>query len=212
MSKLYYLISLIIFFIFGILFFAIQNDFIIFRWPTKTILKVDKFLSTKKSIKLFYWNNSKWINESIDILISGNLQDDVQRIIISWLNLLDEEKIIEKTSLQTVLISESSNELFLSFDRNLISEEISTYEKLMLIESLLKTLREAEFILTTSTRFARSGLKDPACLPAEVLTEAGSKERTGKITKINFLVYHKPMQDPHLDFSNPWPLQGFLKK
>lgn len=178
MNKAYYIYLSIIFIILGGMFFGIQNDFIIFRWPTRTSpIQIDKNLSTKKSIKLFYWNNSKWMNESIDILISGNTQDDIQHIIISWLNLLDEEKIIEKISLQTALISENSNELFLSFDRNLISEEISTYEKLMLIEGLLKTLRE-------------NGIKIP---------------------KINFLVYHKTMQDAHLDFSNPWPLEGFLK-
>jgi len=28
---------------------------------------------------------------------------------------------------------------------------------------------------------------------------------------IHFLVHHQPMQDYHLDFSNPWPLSGFLK-
>src|ERR1700733_12481416 len=132
MNKFYYIILSIFFLILGMTFFGIQNDFIIFRWPTKTsLIQVDTNLSTKKSIKLFYWNNSKWMNESIDILISGSTQEDVQRIINSWLNLLDEEKIIEKTSLQTALISKSSNELFLSFDRNLINEEISTYEKLM---------------------------------------------------------------------------------
>jgi hypothetical protein len=27
---------------------------------------------------------------------------------------------------------------------------------------------------------------------------------------IHFLVQHQPLNDPHLDFSKPWPLQGFL--
>jgi len=30
------------------------------------------------------------------------------------------------------------------------------------------------------------------------------------IHSIQFLVQHKHMHDPHLDFSRPWPIQGFL--
>ncbi|MDR3646268.1 MAG: hypothetical protein P4L22_01865 [Candidatus Babeliales bacterium] len=178
MNKFKYLSHSFIFLILGTIFFGIQNDFIIFRWPTKTIaFKEDNNLATKKRIKLFYWNNNKWINETTTILVSANLQDNVQHILNSWLNLLDEEKIIEKIFLQTALISEASNELFLSFDRNLLIEDHSTYQKLMLIEGLLKTLRENDI----------------------------------KVPKIYFLVYHKPMQDSHLDFSNTWPLEGFFK-
>jgi len=197
MNKLHYLLLSIIFLILGGIFVAVQNDFIIFRWPTNTIIiKEDNNLATKTKIKLFYWNNNKWNNEITTILVSGNLQDDVQRIINSWLNLLDEEKIIEKISLQTVLITENSNELFLSFDRNLFNEESSTYQKLMLIEGLLKTLRENPTSLINST---------------PNITENCELRRASKISKVYLFVYHKTMQDAHLDFSNPWPLEGFLK-
>jgi len=47
-------------------------------------------------------------------------------------------------SLQNVLISIDETEVYISFDRNLLNEENSTKEKLMLIESLLKTLRDNE--------------------------------------------------------------------
>lgn len=30
------------------------------------------------------------------------------------------------------------------------------------------------------------------------------------IPRIHFLVHHQPMHDGHLDFSSPWPLQGFM--
>ena len=28
---------------------------------------------------------------------------------------------------------------------------------------------------------------------------------------VRFLVHHEPLQDYHLDFSNPWPISGFLQ-
>lgn len=193
MNKLYYLLIVFLFLIFGATFFAIQNDYIIFRFPKKNItIELNNNLSTKKTIKIFYWNNTKWINENVDILISGKLDEDISKIINAWLNLLDEERIIEKISLQTALISDFSNELFLSFDRNIINEEHSTYQKLMLIESLLKTLRNNVISITPTN-----------------IDNTQELEKTGKISKINFLVHHKTMQDPHLDFSNPWPIEGY---
>ncbi|MDP3889086.1 MAG: hypothetical protein Q8Q25_00905 [bacterium] len=30
------------------------------------------------------------------------------------------------------------------------------------------------------------------------------------LQSVYFLTRHQPMQDPHLDFSNPWPISGFL--
>ena len=31
-----------------------------------------------------------------------------------------------------------------------------------------------------------------------------------KVPNIHFLVHHQPLTDTHLDFSNPWPIQGYL--
>lgn len=179
MKQQIYILSFI-FFILGVIFFAIQKEFIIFRLPFKKIeiANFNKCHTSRKTITFYYYNNIKWITENIDILISENVEDNIQKIINTWLNLLDEEKIIEKISLQTALISENSNELYLSFDRNLVNEENSTMQKLMLIESLLRTLRDNDI----------------------------------KISKVNFLVHHQIMKDHHLDFSNPWPIEGFLKK
>ena len=33
-----------------------------------------------------------------------------------------------------------------------------------------------------------------------------------QLQKINFLVHHQPLHDNHLDFSNPWPIAGFLEQ
>ena len=38
------------------------------------------------------------------------------------------------------------------------------------------------------------------------------RENDIAISHIDFKVRHMPLQDYHLDFSNPWPLQGFIKE
>lgn len=155
MIKKQYIILSTVFFILGFLFFAYQKEWIIFRLP-----KVFHYIAndskqkkvSKKSVVLNYWNNSKWNSEKIDIIWTDNESENLQRLICSWLILMDEEKLVEKVSLQTALLSLNGQDLFLSFDRNILDEEKSTYEKLMIIESLLKTLRESG-IKTKRVRF-----------------------------------------------------------
>jgi hypothetical protein len=36
------------------------------------------------------------------------------------------------------------------------------------------------------------------------------KTTGSSIKKVRFLVNQQPVQDPHLDFTNPWPVEGFL--
>src|ERR1700733_210145 len=36
------------------------------------------------------------------------------------------------------------------------------------------------------------------------------KSAFATIKKVAFLSHHQPLQDPHLDFTNPWPIDGFL--
>jgi hypothetical protein len=38
------------------------------------------------------------------------------------------------------------------------------------------------------------------------------RENEPSIQSVHFLVHHHPMEDNHLDFSNPWPITGFLNK
>ena len=38
------------------------------------------------------------------------------------------------------------------------------------------------------------------------------RENEVKLTNVQILVHHQPINDQHLDFTNPWPLQGFAQK
>jgi len=181
MEKKYFLGILISSFMLGGLFFLLYHGWLIIRYPSyKTEAKqcLRNMKSSKRKIVLEYWHKKKWNKEKIDLLWTGDKSKNIQYLINSWLTLLDEEDAMKKKiSLQAVLLSASGNKAYLSFDRNPFSKGCSTFEKLMWIESLLKTLRENEI----------------------------------QLQSIYFLVHHQIMEDYHLDFSNPWPINGFLQ-
>ena len=174
MKKLFYIIilfslltSLIIFFYF--------NEIIILNFPKTSLKKELLETAQRKTLNLFFWKDNRWHKDEIYVLWSKNINQNIFQIINNWLSLIDEEQIINrKISLQSSSVENYT--LYLSFDNNPFSEDFSTRKKLMIIESLLKTLRESKI----------------------------------EINQIYFLVHHEVIEDAHLDFSNAWPINGFL--
>ncbi len=105
-----------------------------------------------------------------------------------------------------------------------ISENISQLVSALLIlfeeEQLLdkKTTLQSVTLssdgMTAFISFDRPPLTKQASIYAKwMMIEALLKTlRTNgiKIQNIQFLTHHQPMQDAHLDFSNPWPTSGFI--
>ncbi len=164
----------------SVFYFAYNHQWIIFKNPFYSCYEkrtIERVMTQKKSIKHFFWHHDAWRQEIAEILWSDEKVHALSSLITSWLTILDEEKInIKKISLQSIAISATKQEVFCSFDRNPFSKQQSTFEKIMWIEGLMKSIRE-------------SGIK---------------------IQAIRFLVHHQPLIDTHLDFSNAWPIEGFL--
>jgi len=167
-------------FLAGALFFAVYNRWIVFLYPSyvgqmKQAAGNMKF--AKKDVMLTYWHKRKWHKEKINLLWSIDTSENLLYLLRSWLNLLDEDNVMKKkVGLQAVLLSASGQQAYLSFDRHPFGKEDSTYQKLMWIEGLLRTVCENDI----------------------------------KLQSVYFLVHHHIMEDYHLDFSNPWPVYGFL--
>lgn len=164
-------------FLIGVLMFALQYEWIVFRIPLSTTTTTDSQIKTKKTVSIHYWHHERWHTEKQELIWSKNLTENLYTTISNWLSTIDAEQIIpKKITLQSATILPNKQDVYLSFDHNILSKEWSTFEKWMLIESLLKTIREN-------------------ALP---------------IQRIYFLVHHQPLHDPHLDFTNSWPIDGFI--
>lgn len=134
-------------FLAGFLFFGFYNNWIIFFLPSYNVENFGQsggMRLEKRDVYLHYWNNKKWNNEQINVLwMPDNNAENIKYLVGGLLNLLEEEKVTKyKVTLQSVLISSSGQQAYLSFDRNPLAQDCSTYEKLMFIEGILKTIRE----------------------------------------------------------------------
>lgn len=160
------------------LFFAIQQELIIFNWHHSIVpTSPDPANFRKQTVKLYFWKNQHWEFEKTEILWSNNLAGNITNLTQAWLNQLEEEALIKrKITLQSALLNANEQTAYLSFDQNLFRKQHSTHQKLYLVESLCKTLRE-------------NGIKVP---------------------QVQLYLRHQIYQDTHLDFSQPWPIAGFL--
>lgn len=129
----------------GMLFFAFYHHWIIFQFPWQncSFETVATTPAQKKIVTLSYWQTHRFITEKKEILWSDNLTMNLTSLIKSWLHLAHEENCIpKKITLQSLIINETNQEAFISCNHNLINKELSSFEQLMVIEGLLKTVRD----------------------------------------------------------------------
>ena len=177
-NNTYFLLAIICF-ITGFILIALQKNLIILNFePNFSTTNPAKTSCYKKTVALYFWKNNSWQTEKNEILWSADQAHNIHNLVQNWLSLLDEEKLVLiKIDLQSTILTQNNQTVYLSFDHNLLSKELSTYQKILLIESLLKTLRANQI----------------------------------SVPNIQFLVNHQILNDPHLDFSYPWPIVGFMQ-
>jgi hypothetical protein len=136
-------------FLTSLLFFAIYNQFIIFRMPGKNANELaSSAIIQKKQVTQHYFHGNKWKTEKQEMLWQDSAEKNIFHLINAWLTLLDEEHIIaKKTTLQSVLVAQSGT-VYLSFDHNILSKEETVFKKWMLIEGLLKTIAVNDIAIT----------------------------------------------------------------
>ena len=164
------------------MFFIFQRGLLIVEWAISPsfihqISKTARDNSTAKKFNLYYPKGDVFANELVSIIWKDNgPSENIKHLLNNWLTLLQEEHVLNKSVLvEDVAISSVGQEAYISFDRSLLMSEWSIHKKWLLIQSLLKSLQEAE----TGVKF------------------------------VIFLVNQRPMEDEHIDFSQPLPVDGF---
>lgn len=125
----------------GFGYYTIEHQWILFRFPTRLPPTTLQLSHHKKKIILYSWHHDAWQKETKEIVWPEQLAQALQNLITTWLIFIQEEQPdIKKISLQSIALGPNLQDLYISFDRNPFFKQSPTFEKLMWIESLLKTL------------------------------------------------------------------------
>ena len=123
----------------ALLFFAWQKKWIILNFCPATSAQTTNKKMLKKECTLYYWRHNKWHEETNNLIWSNNTALNMHYLINSWLTLLFDEELSKRMHAHILFCP--SGILYVSFDRSPFGKHISTHEKLIFIESLLKTVK-----------------------------------------------------------------------
>jgi len=146
--KFFILFITFVCFLSGGIFFLIKRNWIIIQIPMEIfqekedLLHVSKNIVLRKKVDLYYWKDRKFNSEKVNMVWFAKKVENLKHLINNWLSFLHEERIIYKTvCLESVSLSESEQEVYLSFDQLPFLRDWSTFDKLCFMEALLKTIR-----------------------------------------------------------------------
>ncbi len=129
----------------GVIFFLHQESWIIFSWPMQTTMQTKHNTVQTKHTPLWIFKNNALTQEISEIIISSDQAQTIKQLLNNWLTTLEEENIIDKQiTVQSVIISPSGQDAFICFQENFLNQQSSCFTKIMILESMLKTLRDAK--------------------------------------------------------------------
>jgi len=126
----------------GIFICCIMQEWIIVYIPSR-IRTVTQFLKNKenKNVTLYFWNNHRWRSETDSLVWSSDVQENIKTIVTRWLDLLHEEQHLPlNVTLQSIILSQDKTVAYLSFTTSPFNCNVSTYENLLFIKSMMRTL------------------------------------------------------------------------
>ncbi|MDZ4131118.1 MAG: hypothetical protein U1E02_44140 [Hydrogenophaga sp.] len=136
----------------GALFYAIHQEWLFFfcthKFCANTMQSASRAgeslsVAARKKAALIFWRHDRWAKESQELVWPADKAQALTYLLNSWFTLLDEEHVTEqKVTVQTVLMAHEDKQALISFDRIPFAKESSTFAKWLLLEGLLKTIRE----------------------------------------------------------------------
>ena len=130
----------------GLFLFFLQRKLLIIQsvssWGKKTdFLNTSKQIVERKNVKLFYWKDGNLNSEMSTFILLSDKSENIKVLLGSWLLFLYEERILDKiVRLDSVSLSISGQEAYLSFNQPIFGKEWSIHKKWKLIDGILRTL------------------------------------------------------------------------
>ena len=130
----------------GVLFFLHQESWIMINFASPSShIKKNNIQIQPKETPIWIFANGNFKKETTEIIFSNDHAQTIKLLLNSWLTTLEEENIIDKQiTVQSVILSPSGQDAFICLTESPLGKQASTYEKLMIIESMLKTLKDAK--------------------------------------------------------------------
>lgn len=131
----------------GAIFFLIQRKWLIVQWTFNTesneMTLAKKETVLKKDISFFWWKNDKFHHNKATLIWRRDKNaDNIKQVINNWLNHLKGEKLLEPViAIDSVVLSQSEQEAYFSFNQAFSWKEWSIFKKWMLLEGLCKTIK-----------------------------------------------------------------------
>lgn len=131
-------------FLLGLFVYSYQKSWIVFRFPfsekTEIFIENGSQQAKKVTITGYWYTKDRWYQETSTILWSSTEQT-VSQIINYWFETALQEKVVATDiHVETVALTHQQ-EALISLDSNPFQNFMSIHEKLMIMESILKTLR-----------------------------------------------------------------------
>jgi hypothetical protein len=125
----------------GFCYFAWQHHWIILNIPWNTTIE-SQTVYTKKKCIIHLWRQGTWTQESVELLWSQREPFNVQQLTQAAFSLLAEEYATkQKVVVEQVLMHHDNQQLLIFLNNTPLEKNMSIHIKLMIIESVLKTLR-----------------------------------------------------------------------
>lgn len=133
----------------GLLFFLIEREYILIQcsfFSSKNNLH--PHITTKRNIILYCWNGHKVLDHQTSLVWHrARADNNVTLLVSTWLQFAHQENIItDNIDVECAFVSpQHPTELYLSFNHSPLSSQWSIQKKIFFIESLLKTITQAQF-------------------------------------------------------------------
>ncbi|KKP24290.1 MAG: hypothetical protein SZ59_C0002G0136 [candidate division TM6 bacterium GW2011_GWF2_28_16] len=139
-----------LFFLLGIFFYLLKNNILVIKFlgftKSNSSFIPNNSTSYKTNINLYYFKDYKFYKETREFVMFKDNIESIKHFIADWLLLLQSEKILKNNiNINSVLLSQQQDVVYLSFNKIFLDQEWSIFEKWNCIESLLKSLRETKF-------------------------------------------------------------------
>lgn len=126
----------------GFSYLVIKKDWIIINFPSQAVEQVKSDTHIKKNILIYFFKNDKINSEMTEVLWDSKyLEFNISQIVSNWLNINFEENVL-KNKVYLINTYSYQNELYISLDNKILDNELPIKSKILIIESLEKTVKE----------------------------------------------------------------------